>query len=301
MDSRHRHGTARHGTARHGTARHGTARSDPSANRNDDALRILWVDDDPTATAGARDCLLRAGHDVQAVTDAADGLLRARQSTLDLIILGVRHPAAGALDILGELRRVGITTPVLVLLNPGDTRLAFEVGRLGADVCECRPRPCDARIATVRRALVVRADARSRTSLQPREESAEPHRPSSERLARVVVVTSQHPTDWRSLKSLATIAGVGYGTLRVWCHSAGICDRSFNRFCRVFRAVRIASRTGSRPGDLLDVIEPRRAHLMFREAGIDEGEHRLEVYCEHQTFIAAETRIAHIALSMIEH
>ena len=40
---------------------------------------------------------------------------------------------------------------------------------------------------------------------------------------------------------------------------------------------------------------------MFKDAGVDEGERRLEAYCEHQRLIAAETGIAQIALSMIEH
>ncbi len=278
--------TLRHGTARHGTARH----LDPSARRSDEAQKILWVDDDWTASAGDREVLRRVGYDIQGVTGVAACVSSVRQSTLDLIILSVRHPAPGALATLNELRRAGIATPVLVLTELGDTRLAFAAGRLGADVCECRPFRGEALIAAVRTALALRSNV-----------AFEPYRPASERLARVVVATSLHPTDWRSLRALAAAAGVGYGTLRAWCHSAGVRDRSFNRFCRMFRAVRLAPTTGSRPEDLLDVIEPRRLHLMFRDAGIDEGEQRLERYCERQTFIAKRSGIAQIALSMIEY
>lgn len=286
---------------RQGAARHGTASRAPSAKRHDGPRRILWIDDDWTASSGDLESLRQVGYDIRAETAAAGCVLSARRMTVDLIIVGGRHAALDTLATLEELRRGDITTPVLVLSRLGDNRMAIVAGRLGADVSECRPMRGEPPVEAVRTALVARGMLRGRSSVQPKMELAEIHRPSSERLARVVVATSLHPTDWRSLRALAAAAGVGYGTLRAWCHSAGVRDRSFNRFCRMFRAVRLAPTTGSRPEDLLDVIEPRRLHLMFRDAGIDEGEQRLERYCERQTFIATRSGIAQIALSMIEH
>jgi two-component system response regulator HydG len=66
--------------------------------------RVLVVDDDEALVRSVRILLTRAGFTVTGVTDAVEGLGRARSGDSDVVLLDVRMPHLGGMELLRELR-----------------------------------------------------------------------------------------------------------------------------------------------------------------------------------------------------
>ena len=94
-------------------------------------VRVLIVEDDPELAGLLRDGL-RAQHiDATLATTFAEGRDAAALTAYDVIILDVRLPGGTGFELCGELRRHGVTTPVLMLtaLDAVDDRVrGLEVG-----------------------------------------------------------------------------------------------------------------------------------------------------------------------------
>src|SRR5438094_4543563 len=94
-------------------------------------MRVLIVEDDPNL-AGLLGVGLRAqGIDPTLAATFAEGRDRAQGGSFDVIILDVRLPGGTGLELCGELRRGGSSTPVLMLtaLDALDDRVrGLEVG-----------------------------------------------------------------------------------------------------------------------------------------------------------------------------
>lgn len=78
-------------------------------------MRVLLVEDDPGIAAFVQQGLQEAGFTVDVATDGAEGLAAARVATYTIIILDGMLPGRDGLDVLAELRRLGVRTPVLLL------------------------------------------------------------------------------------------------------------------------------------------------------------------------------------------
>jgi len=94
-------------------------------------MRVLIVEDDPELAALLRDGLRAQRIDPTLATTFAEGREGAGQATYDVIILDVRLPGGTGFELCGELRRQGVTTPVLMLtaLDAVDDRVrGLEVG-----------------------------------------------------------------------------------------------------------------------------------------------------------------------------
>ncbi|HET7296374.1 MAG TPA: response regulator transcription factor [Gemmatimonadales bacterium] len=78
-------------------------------------MRVLIVEDDPELAGLLRDGL-RAQHiDATLAGTWAEGRDRAAPGSFDVMILDVRLPGGTGFDLCAELRRRGVTTPVLML------------------------------------------------------------------------------------------------------------------------------------------------------------------------------------------
>ncbi len=78
-------------------------------------MQILIVEDDD-ALAQALACILReARYDVDVVGTGPDGLTWAKLKTYDVIVLDVMLPGMDGFEVVSELRRANIATPVLLL------------------------------------------------------------------------------------------------------------------------------------------------------------------------------------------
>src|SRR6266480_4193719 len=94
-------------------------------------MRVLIVEDDPELAALLCDGVRAQRIDPTLATTFAEGRERAGLSTFDVIILDVRLPGGSGFELCGELRRRGVTTPVLMLtaLDAVDDRVrGLEVG-----------------------------------------------------------------------------------------------------------------------------------------------------------------------------
>src|SRR5256712_13790049 len=78
-------------------------------------VRVLIIEDDPELAGLLRDGLRAQRIDPALATTFADGLKQTTLGSYDVIILDVRLPGGTGFDLCGELRRRGVTTPVLML------------------------------------------------------------------------------------------------------------------------------------------------------------------------------------------
>ena len=94
-------------------------------------MRVLIVEDDAKLAGLLRDGLRAQRVDPALAATWAEGLERAGLASFDVIVLDVRLPGGDGFTLCAELRRRGITTPVLMLtaLDAVDDRVrGLEVG-----------------------------------------------------------------------------------------------------------------------------------------------------------------------------
>jgi two-component system OmpR family response regulator len=96
-------------------------------------MKILYVEDDPTAREYIQKGLREHGHLVDAAPDGATGLEQASSGAYDLLILDVTLPELDGFEIIGRLRESGVETPVLFLSARGEVGDRIRGLNLGAD------------------------------------------------------------------------------------------------------------------------------------------------------------------------
>jgi DNA-binding response OmpR family regulator len=77
--------------------------------------RVLVVEDDPSITLGLRINLEKEGYAVLAAEDGEAGLTMARHERPDLVILDVMLPKMNGFQVLQQMRREGLSMPIIVL------------------------------------------------------------------------------------------------------------------------------------------------------------------------------------------
>ena len=89
-------------------------------------MRILLVEDERELSRALAKMLSKDGYDVDCVYDGADGLNFASTGMYDLILLDVIMPKMNGFEMLGELRRKKMDTPVIMLtaLNDENDKIA---------------------------------------------------------------------------------------------------------------------------------------------------------------------------------
>ncbi|MET7599094.1 response regulator transcription factor [Streptomyces sp. NPDC005481] len=78
-------------------------------------MRILIVEDERELAASLKHGLTAEGYTVHVAYDGPEGLWQARTSNYDAVILDLMLPGLNGYRLCGQLRREGITTPILVL------------------------------------------------------------------------------------------------------------------------------------------------------------------------------------------
>lgn len=76
---------------------------------------VLVVEDDTSITTGLRMNLENEGYRVLVTLDGEAGLQAARDPLVDLVILDVMLPKMNGFEVLRQMRREGVMTPVIVL------------------------------------------------------------------------------------------------------------------------------------------------------------------------------------------
>ena len=117
--------------------------------------RILIVEDEPGIAFALESDLQTEGYDVTLVNDGVEALRRARSESFDLILLDVMLPHKDGFEVCRELRRGGLTTPIIMLTartQEAEKVLGLDVGADDYVTKPFSPRELRARIrATFRR------------------------------------------------------------------------------------------------------------------------------------------------------
>jgi two-component system alkaline phosphatase synthesis response regulator PhoP len=101
--------------------------------------RLLLVEDEPGLVLTLTDRLTREGYAVESASDGERGLERAAGEPFDLVLLDVMLPGAGGFDVLRQLRKRGIETPVIMLTARGQVVDKVVGLKLGADDYVTKP------------------------------------------------------------------------------------------------------------------------------------------------------------------
>src|SRR5262245_55828640 len=93
--------------------------------------RILIVEDEPGIALGLETDLKLEGYDAEVARDGETGLRRALEGGIDLILLDVMLPRKDGFAVCREIRRAGLSTPIIVLTaktQEAEKVLGLEVG-----------------------------------------------------------------------------------------------------------------------------------------------------------------------------
>jgi len=95
------------------------------------AQRILICDDESDIRESLREILLDEGYDVTAVSAGPNAVAEAPDH--DALLLDIKMPGQDGLETLAQIRKRGLTTPVVMISGHGDVRTAMEAIRAGAN------------------------------------------------------------------------------------------------------------------------------------------------------------------------
>jgi CheY-like chemotaxis protein len=88
--------------------------------------RVLIADDVPQVVQLLRDVLTEQGYEVHAATTGIEALNAVLMFHPDVILLDMQMPGLSGMKVLDELRRAGLTVPVILISGyPPDAREGF--------------------------------------------------------------------------------------------------------------------------------------------------------------------------------
>lgn len=115
--------------------------------------RVLIVEDELPMRTALQDCLVAEGYRVLTAADGAAGLRRTVEEKPDLVLLDVMLPQLDGFAFCAELRRLSISTPVLMLTAKGQVEDRVTGLDAGADDYLVKPFSTDELLARVRALL----------------------------------------------------------------------------------------------------------------------------------------------------
>lgn len=93
--------------------------------------RILIVEDDPAILLGLKESLLEEHFEVLTASDGEGGYQKGKKENIDLIILDLMLPTKNGIEICKDLRKNGVSIPILMLTSKKeemDKVLGLEIG-----------------------------------------------------------------------------------------------------------------------------------------------------------------------------
>jgi DNA-binding response OmpR family regulator len=93
--------------------------------------KILIVEDDRDIAFGLEEDLVRHGHQVVTVGDGEQAVRRGKEGGWDLMILDLMLPRKDGFEVCRELRRAGVSTPIIMLTaktHEAEKILGLELG-----------------------------------------------------------------------------------------------------------------------------------------------------------------------------
>jgi len=121
-------------------------------------VKLLLVEDDTKLAAAVARGLAAEGFTVEVCADGDDGFWRATEAAHDLILLDIMLPRRNGFRVCADVRRAGVTTPILMLTAKDGDLDEAEALDTGADDYLTKPFSFPVLVARVR-ALLRRAAA----------------------------------------------------------------------------------------------------------------------------------------------
>lgn len=166
-------------------------------------MTLLIVEDEPKTAKLLRKGLIEADFDVEIASNGQQALRRAREDDYDAIILDLMLPGPDGMSILEELRRLGDTTPVLILTARDGIQDRVRGLDVGADDYMVKPFAVAELLARIR-ALLRRSPQRQSETLRVGDLELDL---LSHRACRGAVRLDLTPTEFRLLHLLAQRTG----------------------------------------------------------------------------------------------
>jgi DNA-binding NtrC family response regulator len=135
---------------------------------------ILIIDDEPYLPQQFARYLKKHGYDVTSVPDGEEGLRELQRNSMDLVLLDLRLPKLGGLEVLAQIRQLDPDIPVVMLTAHGDVQSAVAAMKLGAADYMLKGFDLDELLLVVQRALGTSAMSRELRQLR-RERSDNYH------------------------------------------------------------------------------------------------------------------------------
>ena len=114
---------------------------------------LLLIDDDPNTLASLARAFRLAGHEATVCDNATRAMELVKTERFDLILSDVVMPGKTGMDLLEELKKAGVQTPIVLISGQANIEMAVKATRLGAlDFLE-KPLSTDKLLLTVENAL----------------------------------------------------------------------------------------------------------------------------------------------------
>ena len=94
--------------------------------------RVLVIDDTKNIRVLLTQCLQFEGYEVTTASSGAQALELMTNKSFDLVFLDVRMPELSGTEVLRQMRKMGVNTPVVMITAFGTVRNAVECTQLGA-------------------------------------------------------------------------------------------------------------------------------------------------------------------------
>jgi DNA-binding response OmpR family regulator len=123
--------------------------------------KILIIEDEESIRIALEDDFRLENYDVTVALDGIEGLTKAANPDLDLIILDIMLPGINGFEICKKLRGQGVNTPIIMLTAKGqeiDRVLGLEIGADDYVTKPFSPRELQARVKAVLRRMETEPD-----------------------------------------------------------------------------------------------------------------------------------------------
>jgi two-component system chemotaxis response regulator CheY len=117
--------------------------------------RILAVDDSPSVRQMVKLTLTGAGYEIVEAGDGAEGLSKARATSVDMVVTDLNMPIMNGLGLIRELRKLPAYrgVPILFLTTESDPEMKQQAKAAGATGWITKPFQQDQLVALVKKVL----------------------------------------------------------------------------------------------------------------------------------------------------
>ncbi|TDI97172.1 MAG: sigma-54-dependent Fis family transcriptional regulator [Caldithrix sp.] len=94
--------------------------------------QILIADDEPAITVGLAELLQLEGYETTTVSDGKDALKQIKEKAFDIALLDLVMPGLDGLQVLTEIKKIGLPTTVIMISGKGSTEATVKAIKSGA-------------------------------------------------------------------------------------------------------------------------------------------------------------------------